>query len=88
MKSYHGPLPVTPKDKVMAKQHLNATKTLLQSKIKDHAQAKATTPDPKSKAYNQSHLISHKKDLQEVNNSLRTLQASKGLAAYIKQKKS
>lgn len=73
MKSYHGPKPVTPTDKIMAKKHLSATKQLLQSKIRDHQQAKATTPNPQSKAYNQSHLVSHKKDLQEVNNSLNTL---------------
>lgn len=71
--NYHGPLPVTPSDKKMAKKHLDSTKQLLQSKISDHQQAKQATSNPKSIAYNSSHLRSHQQDLQGVNKSLQTL---------------
>lgn len=82
-KDYHGPKPVTSTDKKMAADHLNATRRLLLSKITDHQKAKAATLNPKSKAYNQSHLASHQKDLQEVNSSLNTL---KGVSMINTQK--
>lgn len=76
--NYHGPLPVTSTDKKMAKQHLDATANLLKLKITDHVQAKKATTDPKSKAYNQSHIDSHQQDLQKVNRSKTTLSQIKG----------
>lgn len=80
---YHGPLPVTTQDKKMAKKHLTASKQLLQSKISDHESAKEDAQEggnEASESYNDSHLVSHKKDLAKVNTSLKTLsnQAVKG----------
>lgn len=76
--NYHGVKPVTDSDKVLAGKHLNSTKSLVQSKIKDHQVALKQATVPASKTYNKSHIAKHVSEIKSINNSLRTLSSLKG----------
>ena len=98
MADYHGLRPQTKDDAKIAKKHLKDTQDLLEDKIDDHDKAAEDNPNPKSAAYHRSHAQNHKKDLKEVNTSLKTLKnikpavmmpvkKSSGLANYLTKKR-
>jgi len=69
--TYHGPTPVTKSDVAMAKKHIKSTEKVIKKKITDHQKAMNSTNNPKSKAYNRSHLTSHKKEIAKYESSYR-----------------
>ena len=81
--TYHGPTPVTAKDKAMARTHLKETIALKRKelalnnkKISQHRQAAKATANPKSKSYNKSHVQGHVKDNAKVKKDIRQRQTS------------
>ena len=75
---YHGVVPPTKEDAVLAKSHLDRTLTLEKKKIKEHeAQKKKAKKvgNKKSVKYNQSHIDKHKDDVKEREDSKKTINA-------------
>lgn len=73
---YHGVIPPTKEDAVLAKSHLDRTLKLEQTKIKEHIKQKAKAKkmgNKKSMSYNESHIKNHKKDVAERVQSKKTI---------------
>lgn len=81
--TYHGPVPVSKPDIIMAKKHLKSTLALKKTelnmnlqKIADHQQAASNTNNPKSVAYNKGHILGHVKDNKSIKKVIAERQAS------------
>jgi len=75
-KKYHGVIPPTKEDAVLAKSHLDRTLKLEQTKIKEHEKQKAKAKKnghSASAKYNESHIKNHKKDVEERVQSKKTI---------------
>jgi hypothetical protein len=75
-KKYHGVVPPTKEDAVLAKSHLNRTLKLEKTKIAEHETQKAKAKKAKNKKsikYNESHIAKHKEDMKEREDSKKTI---------------
>jgi len=75
-KKYHGVVPPTKEDAVLAKSHLDRTLKLEKTKIKEHENQKSKAKsmnNEKSMKYNESHIKNHKKDVEERVQSKKTI---------------
>lgn len=73
---YHGVIPPTKEDAVMAKSHLDRTLNLEKTKIKEHEVAKKKAKKVGHKAsvkYNDSHIKKHQEDVAEREQSKKTI---------------
>lgn len=73
---YHGVKPPTKEDAILAKKHLDKTMKLEKVKVKEHEIQKSKAKKmghKKSVKYNESHIKSHKKDIQERTQSKETI---------------
>jgi DNA modification methylase len=73
---YHGVVPPTKEDAVLAKSHLDRTLKLEKTKIKEHETQKAKAKKvghKKSVKYNESHIDKHKEDVKEREDSKKTI---------------
>ena len=77
-KKYHGVVPPTKEDAVLARSHLDRTLKLEKTKIKEHQKQKSVAKKmghKKSMKYNESHIKNHKKDVEERVQSKKTIDA-------------
>ncbi len=75
-KKYHGVIPPTKEDAVLAKSHLDRTLKLEKTKIAEHVSQKAKAKKVGNKVsaiYNESHIKNHKKDVEEREQSKATI---------------
>jgi len=75
-KKYHGVIPPTKEDAVLAKSHLDRTLKLEKTKIVEHENQKAKAKKNGHKSsvkYNESHIKNHKKDVEEREQSKATI---------------
>jgi hypothetical protein len=73
---YHGVVPPTKEDAVLADSHLDRTLKLEKTKIKEHQKQKKKAIKAGNKAsvkYNQSHIDKHKDDVKERKDSKKTI---------------
>ena len=81
MAQYHGVKPPTTDDAKMAMSHLVKTIALDKSKIAEHQVAKKkaqSVGNKKSVNYNQSHIDNHQDDVDERQQSVKTLKGIRG----------
>ena len=74
--TYHGVIPPTKEDAVLAKSHLDRTLNLEEDKVDEHEKQKAKAKKVGNKAsvkYNESHIEKHKEDIKERQNSKKTI---------------
>lgn len=74
--TYHGIKPPTKEDARMAESHLDRTMALEKTKVKEHEKQKKIAKKQGHKAsvkYNESHIKSHKKDIEERTESKKTI---------------
>lgn len=74
--TYHGIKPPTKEDARMAKSHLDRTMSLEKVKVKEHEKQKKIAKKAGHSAsvkYNDSHIKSHNKDIEERTESKKTI---------------